>query len=116
MRLGVSVRSDTFSGADDQVWISRRAWVSFLGALRRLERERSATASLTSMSPKEFAMDLEVVDRAGHVAVHGYLCRQRHSAHPRGTWTHSRIEYFAEVDAGLLVNLLRSFEGLAGAV
>src|SRR5829696_5380520 len=67
LRLGVSVRCDTFSGSYDQVWIAKDDWSSFLGSMGRLERERNGRASLLSMSPDEFEFHLQVVDRAGHL-------------------------------------------------
>jgi hypothetical protein len=111
VRLGVSVRSDTFTGEYDQVWIARDDWISFLGSLRRLERERAGQATLPSISPDEFALHLQVIDRAGHLAAHGYLSRY-HFGHPSGTATRSRIEYHTAVDPGLLRELLLSFEAL----
>lgn len=111
LRLGVSVRNGTFAGSYDQVWIAKDEWSSFLGTMRRLERDRSGQASLLSMSPEEFELHLEVVDRAGHLAVHGCLSRY-HFGHPSGKTTRSRIEYHMPVDPSLLRELVLSLEGL----
>jgi hypothetical protein len=92
--LSVSARSETFSGEYDQVWIEKDDWRSFLGSLRRLERERTGQASLASMSPDEFAIHLKIVDRAGP----GPLSN----------------EYHVDVDPGLLRELVASFESIAG--
>src|SRR5688500_1960382 len=53
LRLGVSVRHDTFAGSYDQVWIAKDDWASFLVSIRRLELDRSGQASVFSMSPDE---------------------------------------------------------------
>lgn len=111
LRLGVSVRCGTFGGSYDQVWIARDDWSSFVAGMRRLERERVGQASLLSMSPEEFELHLEVVDRAGHVAAHGCLS-QYHFGHPSGKTTRSRIEYHTAVDPSLLRELVLSLEAL----
>jgi hypothetical protein len=111
LRLGVSVRSGTFAGSHDQVWIAKDEWKSFLGSMRRLERDRSGQASLVSMSPEEFELNLQVVDRAGHLAAHGCLSRY-HFGHPSGKATRSRIEYHTPVDPSLLRELVLSLEAL----
>jgi hypothetical protein len=111
LRLGVSVRNGTFAGSYDQVWIAKDEWSSFLGGMRRLGRDRSGQASLVSMSPDEFELRLQVVDRAGHLAAHGCLSRY-HFGHPSGTATRSRIEYHMPVDPSLLRELVFSLERL----
>ncbi len=111
LRLGVSVRCGTFAGSYDQVWITRDEWSSFVGSMRRLERERNGQSSLLSMSPEEFELHLQVVDRAGHLAVHGFLARYNFG-HPSGQTTRSRIEYHVDVDPGLLRELILSLEAV----
>ncbi len=111
LRLGVSVRCGTFAGSYDQVWIAKDDWSLFLGSMKRLERERNGQASLLSMSPDEFELHLQVVDRAGHVAAHGCLSRY-HFGHPSGKTTRSRIEYHMPVDPSLLRELVLSLEAL----
>ena len=109
LRLGVSVRCGTFAGSYDQVWIAKDAWSSFVGSMRRLERERNGQASLVSMSPEEFELHLQVVDRAGHLAAHGCLSRYNFG-HPSGKTARSRIEYHVAVDPSMLRELVLSFE------
>ena len=111
LRLRVSVRNGTFAGSYDQVWIAKDEWLSFLGSMRRLERDRGGRVSLLSMSPVEFELHLQVVDGAGHLAAHGCLSRY-HFGHPSGKATRSRIEYHLPVDPGLLRELVLSLEGL----
>src|SRR5258705_6881732 len=64
LRLAVSVRSGDFSGRYDQVWIDDDEWRTFTTALARLERARSGAASVSSMSPGEFDLTIQVTDRA----------------------------------------------------
>jgi hypothetical protein len=109
LRLGVSVRCGTFAGSYDQVWIARDDWSSFVAGMRRLERERNGQASLTSMSPEEFELHLQVVDRAGHLAAHGCLSRYNFG-HPSSKATRSRIEYHMAVDPSLLREFVLSLE------
>jgi hypothetical protein len=75
LRLRVTVRSDGFSGEYDEVWVARQDWLAFADSLRTLERSRTGVASVASMSPGEFSLSLEAVNRAGHVAAHGVLSR-----------------------------------------
>lgn len=111
LRLRVAVSSDGFAGAYDQVWVARDDWAAFLAALARLERERAGRASLVSVSPGEFKLHLEIIDRAGHLTAHGRLAHY-HFNHPSGAATRSRIEYAVPVDPSLLRQLLRDFEAL----
>ena len=111
LRLGVFVRCGTFAGSYDQVWIGKNDWSSFVGSMRGLERQRDGQASLVSMSPEEFELHLQVVDRAGHVAAHGCLSRY-HVGHPSGKATRSRIEYHLAVDPSLLREFVLSLEAL----
>jgi hypothetical protein len=111
LRLGVSVRCGTFVGSYDQVWIARDDWLSFVGSMRRIQREGNGQASLLSMSPEEFELHLQVVDRAGHLVAHGCLSRY-HFGHPSGKATRSRIEYHVAVDPSKLRELLLSLEDL----
>ena len=111
LRLAVSVRYGTFAGSYDQVWIAKDERSSFVGGMRRLERQRSGKASLMSISPGEFELHLQVVDSAGHLAAHGYLSRY-HLGHPSGKGARSRIEYHVSVDPSLLRELVLSLEDL----
>jgi hypothetical protein len=111
VRLGVSVRSGTFAGSYDQVWIDRDKWSSFVAGMQRLERERTGQASLMSMSPGEFELHLQVIDRAGHLVAHGCLSRY-HFGHPSGKESRSRIEYHMPVDPSLLREFVLSLERL----
>ena len=79
--------------------------------MRQLERDSSGKASLLSMSPDEFELHMQVVDRAGHLAASGCLSRY-HFGHPSGKTTRSRIEYHVAVDPGILRELVLSLERL----
>src|SRR5690348_11668914 len=78
LRLRVSVRSDDFQGHYDHVWIAQPDWLSFTDSLRRLEQDRTGHASVQAMSPDEFELNLQIINRAGHLNAHGYLSRRHH--------------------------------------
>ena len=114
LRLSVSVRSDGFCGAYDQVHVARDDWADFLLNLARLERDRAGRATLSAMSPDEFELHLQITDRAGHLAAHGFLARY-HFGHVNGNCARSRVEYSVPVDPSLLRQLVRDFESLPDA-
>jgi len=107
LRLKVSVRMDDFAGAYDGVWIARDDWREFITSLQTLEPERRGKASLIAMSPDEFELHLEIIDRAGHLAAHGFL--SRYHFRPNQDPLRSRIEYYVDVDPSLLRELVGSF-------
>src|SRR5829696_1218688 len=101
LRLGVSVRSGTFSGSYEQVWVGRDEWSAFVAALARLELQRSGQASLRSMSPDEFELHIRVVDRAGHPVAHGFLSRHQYGHTSQGLMQ-SRVAFAVEIDSSTL--------------
>jgi hypothetical protein len=107
LRLKVSVRMDDFAGAYAGVWIARDDWRAFITSLRTLEHERRGEASLIAMSPDKFELHLEIIDRAGHLAAHGFL--SRYHFRPNQDALRSRIEYYVDVDPSLLRELVGSF-------
>jgi hypothetical protein len=114
VRLEVSVGADGFGGSYDRVWIAAEEWQRFTESLRHLERERMGHAAIVSMSPGEFRLQLDVVDRAGHLQASGHLSRYR-SLLSRKT-ARSRIEYHFDIDPSLLRVFVDSIASLGSPI
>jgi hypothetical protein len=68
----VRVHCPGFTGETD-TWVVRPAWREFLERLTALEGSRRGEAILESISPGELRLRLFATDRAGHMAVEGYV-------------------------------------------
>lgn len=66
------VRCLGFAGETD-AWIVRPAWDAFARDLVELERRRHGEAVVESISPGELRLRVFATDRAGHMAVEGYV-------------------------------------------
>ena len=75
VRLRVRVTSIGFTGEYDGVWIEVQSAIAFIDQLAALERDRRGSATLTSMSPGDFSLQVRIVDSAGHAAASGFLGR-----------------------------------------
>jgi hypothetical protein len=71
----VVLAGNDFAGGKEQLALEHAELERFLVDLERLERDRRGAATLTSMSPHEFALTLSITDRAGHVLLTGELKR-----------------------------------------
>jgi len=103
VRLRVQVRSIGFEGDSDGVWIAGPVITRFVDALTAVERDRRGSATLTSMSPEDFSLEIRIVDSAGHVSASGFLgsCQ----AYPRVVT--ARIGFDLEIEPDRLPDLVR---------
>src|SRR5438067_1754832 len=62
-----------FSGRRDDIGVLVPEMRRFVSELVELEQHRSGSVSLYGMSPGEFSMAFNVIDRAGHIGVVGKL-------------------------------------------
>jgi hypothetical protein len=77
----VGFEGNTFSGSAG-VWVARSNARTFISGLAGLEETRRGTATLASMSPDQFLLEVSVIDSAGHVSARGFL--RRHAPGHRG--------------------------------
>jgi hypothetical protein len=70
--LLVAVQFHAFAGATD-TWVPGEAWSAFVRELDELERTRQGKASLEAISPDELLLVFRSLDRAGHMAVEGFV-------------------------------------------
>lgn len=78
IRLAVSIRSQTFRGSHDRVWVDPEELQHFATALRRLEAERTGEAVLESLSPEEFRLAFRPASPAGRIAAEAVLTRHQY--------------------------------------
>ncbi len=75
LRLHVRVAFSTFRGEYDKIWVEAAAFAAFFSELEALETRRRGSATLGSMSPDEFILDIHSTGAAGHIAISGQLGR-----------------------------------------
>jgi hypothetical protein len=70
--LRARVQWGEFRGATE-AWVDADSWEPFLRALEQVERRGSGEAVVEAMSPGELRMRVFAADRAGHLAIEGYV-------------------------------------------
>ena len=103
--LNVTVVVGGYS-ASDQAWVVVQDWRGFMKELRTLERDRQGQATLKAASPKDLELALRATDRAGHMAVTGFVGWNS----PDGFY--QRCEFGFPFDAGMLSKVVREFAAL----
>jgi hypothetical protein len=83
VRLRVAVASIGFEGESDSVWIEGQVAAAFLDRLAAVDRKRRGSATLTSMSPVDFSLQIKITDSAGHAVASGFLARSCGSVEAR---------------------------------
>lgn len=107
MQIGASAYG--FS-ATNTAWFDVHNINIFLANLVHLEQQRSGTASLLSMSPKEAILSLETVDRVGHMIARLDLTRSAHLPNQGVENQHFSIVF--EIDVTLLPKLIKQLKQL----
>lgn len=103
--LNVTVEVGSYSAAD-QAWVVVGDWRRFLAELRQLERLRQGQATLEGASPRDLKLVFRAIDRAGHMAISGFLGWETLDGFAQ------KLEFGFAFDAGMLENLVREFEEL----
>ena len=109
VRLSVALAAGTFRGRNDSVWVTRSEWHRFLADLGNLERRRQGQARLTSMSPANLELCVHATDRAGHMAVEGFV--GDYVLGGRGT-QEARVPFVLTLDPALLRATLDELDAL----
>ncbi len=103
--LNVTVVVGGYS-ASDQAWVVAQDWRGFMKELRTLEKYRQGQAKLRGASPKDLELAFRATDRAGHMAVSGFVGWNS----PDGFY--QRCEFGFPFDAGMLSKVVRKFAAL----
>lgn len=112
VRLSVCVSSDGFTGTSSHVWVDAASFSQFVGKLQALEAHRRGTARLEAMSsPDEFWFELRAIDRAGHMAAFGRLCRWQFLS--AGEGYHQAVEFGLEFCPSLLPGVVAAFHAMS---
>ena len=104
----VEVKDSAFSGSVI-TWLAMDDFNRFLAQLKQCERTRQGQAVLTSMSPDEFELQLQNLDRSGHFVALYKLTRLHYTT--TGIIRQSLSGGFA-LDAEFFIKLLSDFEEL----
>jgi len=70
--LNITIRVYGYSAAD-QGWVTDDDWRTFMNDLHELERLRQGTATLAGVSHPDFRLVFKSTDKAGHMAVTGFI-------------------------------------------
>ncbi len=115
LRLSVRVCSKGFSGSS-ALWVDARSFQQLLVDLRVLETTRQGSARLEALgSPDEFWMEFRAIDRAGHMAVFGRLCRWEYLSTGAEGYDQS-LEFGFEFCPSRLPAVLSAFEKMGTSV
>ena len=79
VKVSVLVQFKEFSGKYSEVWLELPVINYFLDELTRLEDSRRGSASIESMSPDEFYLEIRSSDSPGHMEVEVSLQRFQYS-------------------------------------
>jgi hypothetical protein len=101
--LNVTINVRGYSAAD-QAWVAAGDWHAFLKELYELERRRQGFATLTGADPHELKLVFQATDRAGHMAVTGFMGRQTSEDF------YQKLEFGLSFDAGVLQTLVKELE------
>ncbi len=89
--------------AADQVWVVATDWRAFMNELRALEKNRQGQATLLGASPNELIIVFNAIDRAGHMAVSGFIGWNS----PDGFY--QKCEFGFAFDLEMLSSVIREF-------
>ena len=92
--------------AADQAWVVANDWREFMLELRALERTRQGQAALRGASPQDLQLIFKATERAGHMAVSGFVGRNS----PDGFY--QKCEFGFDFDTGMLSSVVRDFAAL----
>jgi len=103
--LNITVAVGGYSAAD-QAWVVADDYRGFMNELRTLESVRQGQATLCGASPRDLELAFKAADRAGHMAVTGFVGWNS----PDGFY--QKCEFGFAFDAGRLRNVVRDFAAL----
>ncbi|WP_419871536.1 WapI family immunity protein [Candidatus Pristimantibacillus sp. PTI5] len=63
--FSITISDNEYSGANPQVWVEARDLHAFISAVKKINLERQGSATLEGMSPQEFQLTLQSVNRKG---------------------------------------------------
>ena len=109
VRIKVTVTLRDFSGAYDSVYLDQSTLAGFLEAITDMERTRSGSAELKSMSPNEFSLQVRSRDSLGHFVVEVALQRFQYSG---PTYWPTTVSGGFELDPTELPRLAQQFRAL----
>ncbi|MEV5029621.1 WapI family immunity protein [Paenibacillus sp. LPE1-1-1.1] len=63
--FSITISDNEYSGANPQVWVEARDLKAFISAIKKINLERQGSATLIGMSPQEFELTIQSVNRKG---------------------------------------------------
>jgi hypothetical protein len=106
MKFNVRIRSSDFI-AEGTTWVDLPSVQKFAVDLADLELKRDGKVQLDSMSPNQFRLCVETIDRWGHTAVSGRLVRAK------SVRAKQVLEFWFEFDSEYLLQLVSDVRELA---
>ena len=79
VNVKVSLSLQAFSGSYGGVWLGRPEMERFISELEILDERRNGCATISSMSPEEFTLEIRSSDSLGHMEIETKLHRHQYS-------------------------------------
>lgn len=79
VNVRVNLKLQSFSGSYDGVWLEFPEIERFISNLEELDKTRSGSAKVESMSPDEFTLEVRSSDSLGHMEIEAQLHRYQYS-------------------------------------
>lgn len=76
--VAITVQNGDFRGCNKDVWIELDLFKDFINNLKILEKTRSGSASINSMSPEEFQVTIGTYDLSGHMILSYKIAQYSH--------------------------------------
>lgn len=79
--FSINIRDNEYSGVNPQVWVEARDVRSFIYAVKKINLERKGSAPLAGMSPQEFSLTIQCVNRKGDFVLEYLLSKHVYLEH-----------------------------------
>ena len=103
----ITARVSSYSGVG-QAWVLASDLDGFVIELRRLEELRHGQATLSGVSPRELKLEFYSTDSVGHMAVRGYVGRQKLVRNQ--SWILLQLPFDIDFEPDRLPSVLKFFE------
>ena len=77
VNVSVALSFREFSGSYDGVWLELTQMERFISDLKRLDDKRRGSATISSLSPDEFTLEIRSSDATGHMEIEAHLHRHQ---------------------------------------
>ena len=110
IEISIEIKDSTFFGCSKGVWIEIKEMNSFIDQLRECEKKRIGCASLKSMSPEDFQLNIASIDSLGHFTVEYLLTKISYNSDQ--TLIKHQLEGGFNLDSEYFLQMVNDFSSL----